>query len=194
MGGNPLFALNIAGFPSDDLPITVLKEIFNGGQSIAELANIPILGGHTVKDKEPKYGMAITGEVKKDSLLRNNRAQKGDALILTKPLGTGIISTAIKINIIDEETYNQAIKNMIHLNSGAKNAMNGLPVNACTDITGYGLLGHLSELCLGSNLSSEINYKDIPFINNTDKITASFYFISQFYNLAHYNFCLNFYY
>ena len=95
MGGDPLFSLNIAGFPSDDLPISVLTEILNGGQNIAEHAGIPILGGHTVKDKEPKYGMAVTGQVDKKNIMRNNSAMDGDVLILTKPLGNTLDGSQI---------------------------------------------------------------------------------------------------
>ena len=170
MGGDPLFSLNIVGFPSDDLPISVLTEILNGGQNIAESANIPILGGHTVKDKEPKYGMAVTGHVDKINLMKNNTAKVGDVLILTKPLGIGIISTGIKKEIINEDVYNQTINTMIHLNNDAKDIMNSNITNACTDITGYGLLGHLLEMCLGSNLSAEIYYENIPFIDSTEEL------------------------
>ena len=170
MGGKPLFSLNIAGFPSDDLPISVLKEIFDGGQNIAAKAQIPILGGHTVKDKEPKYGMAITGTVEKENLVKNNNAKDGDLLILTKPLGTGIISTAIKNGIATKKIYDEAVENMIHLNDGAKNAMNNNSVNACTDITGYGLLGHLLEMCKGSDISAKIYYNDIPFIDTVEDL------------------------
>jgi len=170
MGGNPLFALNIAGFPSENLPISILGEIFKGGQNIADNAQIPILGGHTIKDKEPKYGMAVTGEVDNKSLIKNNTSQPGDVLILTKPLGTGIISTGIKQGLVDEKTSNESINNMIHLNDGAKIAMNNSKVNSCTDITGYGLLGHLLEMCLGSNVTAEVYYNNIPFINNTEKL------------------------
>jgi len=170
MGGKPLFALNIAGFDPDILPISVLSDIFNGGQDIANAAKIPILGGHTVKDKEPKYGMAITGIVDKNHLAKNNNAKEGDVLILTKPLGIGIISTAIKNNQVDKKTYDQAVNTMITLNDGAKNAMNNFKINACTDITGYGLLGHLFEMCRGSNITAEISYNDIPFISNTESL------------------------
>jgi len=170
MGGTALFSLNIAAFPSDDLPISVLTEIFNGGQNIAEIAQIPILGGHTVKDKEPKYGMAVTGQVEKEHLVKNNTAKEGDILVLTKPLGIGIISTAIKKNLAEKHVYDKAVQSMIHLNDGAKNAMNNHNVNACTDVTGYGLLGHLLEMCIGSNVSAEIYYKDIPFINQTKEL------------------------
>ena len=170
MGGNPLFSLNIAGFPSDDLPISVLTDISNGGQNIAEQAGIPILGGHTVKDKEPKYGMAVTGQVDKEYIVKNNSAKEGDLLVLTKPLGIGIISTGIKKDIITKEIYQEAVNTMIHLNDGAKTAMNIANANACTDITGYGLLGHLLEMCSGSNLCAEIKYDEIPFIQSTNDL------------------------
>jgi len=170
MGGNPLFSLNIVGFPSDDLPISVLTEILNGGQSIANLAKIPILGGHTVKDKEPKYGMAITGDVDQKNLIKNNTLKEGDVLILTKPLGIGIISTGIKKGIIDQSIYEQAVDTMTRLNNDAKEAMLLSNPSSCTDITGYGLLGHLLEMCLGSNLSAEISYQNIPFIESTEQL------------------------
>jgi len=170
MGGDPLFSLNIAGFPSDDLPISILTEILNGGQNIAEKANIPILGGHTVKDKEPKYGMAVTGHVNKKNIMKNNSAKEGDVLILTKPLGIGIISTGIKKGIINKTIYDKVVDTMIHLNNDAKEAMNLNNPNSCTDITGYGLLGHLLEMCKGSNVSAEIYYKKIPFIESTKQL------------------------
>ena len=170
MGGDPLFSLNIVGFPSDELPISILTDILNGGQSIAERAGIPILGGHTVKDKEPKYGMAVTGHVEKQNIMKNNTAKAGDVLILTKPLGIGIISTGIKKGLINQSIYNTAVKVMTHLNNDAKQAMNSSRANSCTDITGYGLLGHLLEICLGSDLSAEIYYNDIPFIESTKEL------------------------
>ena len=171
MGGKPLFALNIAAFPEDDLPIAILSKIMEGGQSIANQAGIPILGGHTIKDKEIKYGMSITGKVDKNDLKRNDSSKPGDCLILTKPLGTGIISTAIKKNKSSDVLYKNAIKVMTSLNKIASEIMINFNVNACTDITGYGLLGHLYEMCIGSNVSSEINYNDIPFIDGV-KILA----------------------
>ena len=170
MGGNPLFSLNIVGFPSDELPISVLTDILNGGQNIAESAKIPILGGHTIKDKEPKYGMAVTGDVSKENLIKNNSAKEGDVLILTKPLGIGIISTGIKKGLIDKITYNKVVDTMIHLNDDAKEAMNSSNPSSCTDVTGYGLLGHLLEMCSGSNLSAEIYYNNIPFIQSTEEL------------------------
>jgi selenide,water dikinase len=164
MGGTPLFALNVAAFNSDELPLSVLTDILNGGVDIAKEAGIPILGGHTIKDKEPKYGMVVTGEVHPDKLTRNDTAQVGDLLVLTKPLGTGIISTAIKRGIADENIMTTAIETMRTLNKSAAEAMAEVGVNACTDITGYGLLGHLLEMCKGSNVSATIEFDSMPFI------------------------------
>ena len=170
MGGKPLFALNVAAFPEHKLPIDILTEILKGGQYIAEKAGIPILGGHTIKDNEIKYGMAVTGEVKKTDLKTNDNAIPGDCLVLTKPLGTGIISTAIKKNIVSTEIINQANEVMKTLNLKSSNTMLNYKINACTDITGYGLLGHLLEMCIASDVSSEINYRNIQFINGTEEL------------------------
>ena len=165
MGGTPLFALNVTAFNSDELPLSVLTDILNGGVSIAKEAGIPILGGHTVKDKEPKYGMVVTGEVHPDKLTRNDTAQVGDLLVLTKPLGTGIISTAIKQGVANNKVMDIAIDTMRTLNKSAAEAMAEIGVNACTDITGYGLLGHLLEMCKGSNVSATIEFDSMPFMN-----------------------------
>lgn len=165
MGGTPLFALNVAAFNSDELPLSVLTDILNGGVSIAKEAGIPILGGHTIKDKEPKYGMVVTGEVKSNNLTRNDTAQVGDLLILTKPLGTGIISTAIKQGVSSNNIMNIAIDSMRTLNKSAAEAMAEVGVNACTDITGYGLLGHTLEMCKASNVSATIEFNSMPFMN-----------------------------
>tara|TARA_Y100001968_G_C19453234_1_gene770244 strand:- start:2222 stop:3181 length:960 start_codon:yes stop_codon:yes gene_type:complete len=170
MGGKPLFGLNIAAFPEDTLPIEILSEIMRGGQDIGIEAGIPILGGHSIKDNEIKYGMSITGEVDKKNLKRNDNAKPGDCLILTKPLGTGIISTAIKQNKASIDLFNQATYIMTALNKNASEAMLNFKVNACTDITGYGLLGHLLELCLGSNVSAEIYFNQIPFIEGVNEL------------------------
>ena len=165
MGGKPLFALNIVCFPEEELSMDILSEIMNGGQSKAKEAGIPVLGGHTVKDNEIKYGMVVTGEVDRKSLTRNNTAKPGDSLFLTKPIGTGIISTAIKRNFASDHIIKEATEIMSTLNYYAANAMKKLRVNACTDITGYGLLGHLSEICKSSKVSAQINFDSIPFID-----------------------------
>ena len=170
MGGKPIFALNITCFPTDDLPLEVLHKILKGGQDIANEAGAPILGGHSIKDKEPKYGLVVTGLVKKEHLVRNDNAQIGDYLILTKPIGTGIISTAIKKGNAKQIDIENIVKVMTDSNSKAANAMNEVGVNSCTDITGYGLIGHLKEMCESSKVSCTINIKDIPLIER-----ASYY-------------------
>ena len=164
MGGMPLHALNIAEFPSDDLPLEILTEIMQGGLEITKQANIPILGGHTIKDPVPKYGLVVTGRVKKKNLTLNSTAKAGDVLILTKPLGSGIIATAIKKDKAPRSIMEEAVNVMTNLNSGGAKAMNAVGVNACTDITGYGLLGHLLEMCKGSNVSVTLDFIEIPLI------------------------------
>ncbi len=164
MGGMPLHALNIAEFPSDDLPLKILTEIMQGGLEITKQANIPILGGHTIKDPVPKYGLVVTGRVKKENLTLNSTAKAGDVLILTKPLGSGIIATAIKKDKTPRSIMEEAINVMTNLNSGGAKAMNAVGVNACTDITGYGLLGHLLEMCQGSKISATIKFNEIPLM------------------------------
>jgi len=167
MGGKPIYALNIAEFPSDEIPLSVLSEIMEGGLNIANKAQIPILGGHTIKDKVPKYGLVVTGEVNKKNLTLNSKAKAGDVLILTKPIGTGIISTALKNNEAPEFIVNKSINVMTQLNNLASKAMIEIGVNACTDVTGYGLLGHLLEMCQASNVSATINFNATPIIEGT---------------------------
>lgn len=164
MGATPLFALNIAGFPKDQLPLSVMTEILNGGLSVTEKVGIPILGGHTIKDKELKYGLVITGIAKKENLVRNNTAKPGDVLILTKPLGTGIISTAIKRELADVNMISSVTELMVFLNKSAAEAMTAVGVSACTDVTGFGLLGHLLEMCEGSDVSAVIEFDRCPFL------------------------------
>ena len=166
MGGKPIFALNITCFPTDVLPLEVLHEILKGGNDIAKQAGIPILGGHSIKDKEPKYGLVVSGIVNKKQLVKNNNAQIDDNLILTKPIGTGILSTAIKKDLATNTDIKNIIDVMIDLNSKGCNAMNKTKVNACTDVTGYGLLGHLKEMCESSKVTANINFEKIPLIEN----------------------------
>jgi selenide,water dikinase len=135
-----------------------------GGLGITKQANIPILGGHTIKDPVPKYGLVVTGRVKKENLTLNSTAKAGDVLILTKPLGSGIIATAIKKDKAPRSIMDEAVNVMTNLNSGGAKAMNAVGVNACTDITGYGLLGHLLEMCQGSKISTTLEFNEIPLI------------------------------
>ena len=154
MGGKPLFALNIAAFPTEKLDLEVLSTILEGGADKCNEANIPILGGHTIKDDIPKYGLAVTGIIDNNKIILNSTAKANDDIILTKPIGSGIISTAIKKGLASTKTIKSTIDIMNTLNDYSANKMNKYTVNACTDITGYGLLGHLNEMCRGSKLTA----------------------------------------
>ena len=164
MGGEPKFALNIVGFPINELPRSTLTEILQGGADKASEAGIPIVGGHSVDDKEPKYGLVVTGEVKEQNIWKNSGAKIGDALVLTKPLGTGIIATAIKKEMASKVTINEAIHSMSLLNKKAAEELKKLDVHAVTDVTGFGLLGHLKEMCENSNLSAKIYFSELSFL------------------------------
>tara|TARA_Y100000590_G_scaffold23568_1_gene26978 strand:- start:50 stop:931 length:882 start_codon:yes stop_codon:yes gene_type:complete len=173
MGAKPLFALNIVGFPIDELSKDILSAILKGGSDKAEEAGIPIVGGHSIDDKEPKYGLVVSGEVQKSKLIKNSEAKEGDILVLTKPLGSGIISTAIKNGEASEEMINEAINCMKTLNSFAGELMHEFSVNASTDITGFGLLGHLYELCKASKVSAKIKFDSIPFLNGISTLASN---------------------
>jgi selenide,water dikinase len=173
MGGTPSFALNIVGYPINELPKEMLSEILQGGADKAAEAGISIVGGHSVDDHEPKYGMVVTGEVQKDDLVRNNGAQPGDALVLTKPLGTGIISTAIKKGKANEELISNAVESMATLNKAAADAFKRSEIHAATDVTGFGLLGHLMEMCLASGVSAEIQYTSFPFFDGVHELAEN---------------------
>jgi len=164
MGAEPVFALNIVGFPIQQLPREMLTQILQGGADKAAEAGITIVGGHSVDDNEPKYGLVVTGEVHKDDLITNDKAQPGDVLVLTKPIGTGMISTAIKKGIADPIAIQTAVKSMSYLNKYAAECMDSKMVNAATDITGFGLLGHLLEMCQASGVSANIEYGNIPLL------------------------------
>ncbi len=172
MGGKPLFALNIVGFPDNRLPAEVLLQILKGASDKAKEAGVHILGGHTIEDPEPKFGMAVTGIVHPEKIKPNNTAQPGDVLVLTKPLGTGIIATAMKRGIAGEKVANEAIRIMSELNHVSADAMSVIPVSACTDITGFGLLGHLKEMTVASGVDAEIFGKQIPFIEGAFDLAA----------------------
>jgi selenide,water dikinase len=143
MGGRPLFALNIVCFPSKKLPLEILGRILQGGCDKAREAGIEIVGGHSVDDDEPKYGLVVTGVAPVDRILTNCGAQSGDALVLTKPLGSGILTTAWKKGLLANEAKDKVVSVMATLNRAAAEALEGLEVHALTDITGFGLLGHL---------------------------------------------------
>jgi selenide,water dikinase len=145
MGGEPLTAMNLVAFPCS-LDLGILREILAGGQSKIEESGAKLCGGHSVQDEEPKYGLSVTGFVQTDGVVRNAGARVGDALVLTKPLGLGILTTALKRDIVSEEEIEDAVQTASLLNKGARDAMREVGVSAATDVTGYGFLGHLMEM------------------------------------------------
>ncbi|MBI9055407.1 MAG: selenide, water dikinase SelD [Bacteroidales bacterium] len=173
MGAKPIFALNIVGFPSNRLPMEVLKEILKGAQDKATEAGISIIGGHTIDDPEPKFGMVVNGITHPDKILSNADAKEGDAIIITKPIGLGIITTALKRGLVDEKTEAFAIKTMSTLNKYAAEIIENFDINACTDVTGFGLLGHLSEISLASKMDVEILADKVPIIEKTWEFATS---------------------
>lgn len=173
MGAKPLFALNIVGFPSNRLPIEVLQEILKGANDKAYEAGINIIGGHTIDDPEPKFGMVVNGIVHPDKFWTNADAQVDDAIILTKPIGLGIITTALKRGLVNMETEQKVVRIMSTLNKYSAEVMNQFIINSCTDITGFGLMGHLSELTLASKMDVEIAFDKIPIIEEAKEFAAS---------------------
>lgn len=167
MGARPIFALNLVGFPKE-LPLSTLSKILAGGQSKAEEAGIPILGGHSVQDPEPKYGMAVTGVVHPKKVLSNAGARPGDVLLLTKPLGSGIATTAIKRGVASKALTKRVIAVMATLNRAAGEvfASGKFKVNALTDVTGFGLLGHLLEMMKGAKTRGRLALERIPIIQD----------------------------
>jgi len=164
MGARPLFALNIVGFPRDRLHENLLGEILRGGSEIAREAGIAVVGGHSVDDAEPKYGMCAIGEVHPDAIIRNSTARPGDVLVLTKPIGTGIIATAIKKEAAPPDAVRAAIASMTTLNRGASDAMREAGVHAATDVTGFGLLGHLRNMLRASGVGAHLHASAIPLL------------------------------
>ena len=166
MGAKPLLALNIVGFPMD-MDKAILGQILRGGHDKVHEAGAVIAGGHTIDDAEPKYGLAVTGVVRPGAQVTNSGARPGDALVLTKPIGTGIIATAGKEGRVDQETLDRTIQLMATLNRAASEAMLEVGVNACTDITGFGLLGHLSTMAASSGVSARVSLAAVPVIPGT---------------------------
>ena len=172
MGGKPLLALNVVAFPTDALPLDVLTEILRGGIDKAQEAEVRIVGGHSIDDREPKYGLAVTGLVHPDRILRNSTARVGDHLILTKPLGMGIVSTAIKRELASADLIARAVAVMTMLNKNAALAAIEVGAHACTDVTGFGLLGHLHEMTAGSHVGAEISFHRVPVLREVVDLAA----------------------
>ena len=161
MGGDPLTAMNLVAFPCS-LDLGVLREILAGGQSKIEEAGAKLCGGHSVQDEEPKYGLAVTGFVEADRVVRNAGARAGDALVLTKPLGLGILTTALKRDIVSEEEIEDAVQTASLLNEAASVAMCEVGVSAATDVTGYGFIGHLTEMLEAGGVGADVRRDGVP--------------------------------
>jgi selenide, water dikinase len=173
MGARPLFALNLVAFPRDLLDTGALEEILRGGGEIALQAGVAVIGGHSIDDREPKYGLCVLAEAHPERIVRNSGAQPGDALILTKPLGTGVIATAIKKGVASQNAIAYAIASMITLNRDAAEVMLHVGVSAATDITGFGLLGHLRSMLRSSGVAARINARAVPLLPEALELAAS---------------------
>lgn len=165
MGGEPALALNIVAFPNCLSP-DIMAEILKGGASKVMEAEATVAGGHSVEDDEPKYGMCVTGFIKPDKVFKNYGAKPGDVLILTKPVGTGIINTAYKAGLCSKESESEAIHVMASLNKNAKRVIENYPISCCTDVTGFGLAGHSAEMAEASNITFIIDMKKVPVIGS----------------------------
>jgi selenide,water dikinase len=163
MGGTPLCALNIICFPSTSLESEVFKQILKGGAKKAEEAGVMIIGGHSIKDQELKYGLAVTGIIDPDYIRYNHALKAGDKLLLTKPIGTGVLTTALKNEAVSEEQIADVMQSMLTLNVLPAAAMQGMRISACTDITGFGLLGHLWEMMQKLDVDVSLYLDAIPF-------------------------------
>jgi selenide,water dikinase len=164
MGGKPLTVLNIVGFPIQTLDPSILAEILQGASEKVVEAGAVLVGGHSIDDQEPKFGMAVTGTVRPDRIWTNHGAQVGDVLLLTKPIGVGILTTAIKRDLLDDAEIDMVTQVMAQLNKGAAEALLDRQVNACTDITGFGLLGHVQEIAGGSKVGIVIEASQVPVL------------------------------
>ncbi len=172
MGADPKFALSFAGFPKSVLPLDVLQKILAGGTAVAHEAGVVVIGGHTIDDPEPKYGLAVTGTVHPDRIVTNRAGEAGDVLILTKPLGSGVITTANKRGKTTGDELAEAVEMMATLNAGAARAMQSVHAKCATDVTGFGLLGHLHEMAKGSGLMAELSYASIPILEAARRLVV----------------------
>ena len=163
MGGKPLTAMNLVCFPIKSLDISILKDILRGGLDKMREAGVTLVGGHSIDDKELKYGLSVTGTVHPERLVTNSGAKAGDKVILTKPLGTGIIGTALKAGVADKETVEKFTKSMATLNNIASELMQEVGAHACTDITGFGLLGHACQVAEHSQVGIKLNLASVPY-------------------------------
>jgi selenide, water dikinase len=175
MGGTPLLALNLVGWPREGLPFALLARVLDGGAEVMRRAGALIAGGHSIDDAEPKYGLAVVGTVHPDHVLTNSGARAGDALVLTKPIGLGVISTALKRDRASDALVARAVEVMTALNAGARDAAVelGASVHAATDVTGFGFLGHLREMCAGSGVHATVDAAAVPVIDGVRDLLAA---------------------
>lgn len=172
MGATPLFALNIVAWPRASVPFELLGDVLRGATDVMRRAGCLMLGGHSIEDSEPKFGMAVIGEVHPDRVLTVAGAKTGDFLVLTKAIGTGILSTALKREALLEGGMSEAIQSMITLNDGAARAAREAEVHACTDVTGFGLLGHLGNILTASRKGAELWLEEIPVFPHVRNLAA----------------------
>ena len=172
MGGHPKTALNITCWPKDSLELSILGDIVRGGAEKVTEAGAALLGGHTVDSPELMYGLAVTGVVHPDEFVKNYGARKGDVLILTKNLGIGILTTGLKFNKIKDHVLPQLVESMTRLNASASSIMLKHSVSACTDVTGYGLLGHASEMAAGNSVRLRVDSKSVPYFEDAPELVA----------------------
>ena len=167
MGGRPVTALNLVAWPVEELSLDLLARVLEGGAAVAREAGAAIVGGHSIHDPEPKYGMAVTGFVDRDRIVRNSTMSEGDRLFLTKPLGVGIITTAVKRGVATEEQLSAAVETMTTLNAAAAEAMVEVGASAATDVTGFGLLGHLQIALAHGGVSASVDAAAVPMLPGT---------------------------
>lgn len=172
MGADPATAMNLVFFPACSLPAEILREVLAGGNSILKEAGVCLVGGHTIEDDELKYGLSVTGLIAPDKIVRNSTARPGDVLVLTKPLGTGIISTAIKGEMAPDETIREATRWMTTINREAALLMRECHASAATDVTGFGLIGHASEMALGAGVTIRLELAAIPIMAGVTGLVA----------------------
>jgi selenide,water dikinase len=172
MGGMPKTAMNLVGFPVREMDISVLRKIIQGGVDKMREAGVVLVGGHTIEDSELKYGLSVTGFIHPEKILIKRNLKAGDRLVLTKPLGTGIINTAIKGGLASPEAVERATRSMAGLNKTAADVMGRFQVHACTDITGFGFLGHLAEMVVGSQCSVRIYSQSVPILPETRALAS----------------------
>ena len=170
MGATPLFALSVVGMPIDKLPAKTISAVLQGGRAICETLGVPIAGGHSIDSPEPIYGLVVIGKVAPNKIKKNTDAQVGDSIIIGKPLGIGVLSAALKKNVLSDFDYEEMIALTTQINTTGARLGEMVGVHAMTDVTGFGLLGHLKEIALGSNVGAEIKLSSIPFLDSAQRL------------------------